>query len=41
MCHMTLSKHAHFHEDETISGAIKVKNASKHNISIVNDHKLH
>ncbi len=41
MCQMTLSKHANFNEDETIGGAIKVKNASKHNISIVNDLKLH
>ncbi len=36
---MTLNKHAKFHGDRTIGGAITVKKASKHSISKVNDLK--
>ncbi len=36
MCQMTLNKHAKFHGDRTIGGAITVKKASKHSISKVN-----
>ncbi len=39
MCQMTLNKHAKFHGDRTIGGAITVKKASKHSISKVNDLK--
>ncbi len=36
MFQMTLNKHAKFHGDRTIGGAITVKKASKHSISKVN-----
>ncbi len=39
MFQMTLNKHAKFHGDRTIGGAITVKKASKHSISKVNDLK--
>ncbi len=39
MCQMTLNKHAKFHGDRTIGGAITVKKASQHSISKVNDFK--
>ncbi len=40
MFQMTLNKHAKFHGDRTIGGAITVmKKASKHSISKVNDFK--
>ncbi len=39
MFQMTLNKHAKFHEDRTIGGAITVKKASKRSISNVNDLK--
>ncbi len=35
MFQMTLNKHAKFHGDRTIGGAITVKKASKHSISKV------
>ncbi len=39
MCHINLNRHAQFHGDRTIGGAITVKKASKHSISKVNDLK--
>ncbi len=39
MFQITLNKHAKFHGDRTIGGAITVKKALKHSISKVNDLK--
>ncbi len=36
MFQMTLNRHAKFHGDRTIGGAITLKKASKHSISKVN-----
>ncbi len=40
MFQITLNKHAKFHGDRTIGGAITVKKASKHSISKGNDLKF-
>ncbi len=39
MFQMTLNRHAKFHGDRTMGGAITVKKTSKHSISKVNDLK--
>ncbi len=39
MFQMTFNKHAKFHGDWTIGGAITVKKSSKHSIGKVNDLK--
>ncbi len=39
MFQITFNKHAKFHGDRTIGGAITVKKALKHSISKVNDLK--